>query len=120
MLTTPEHETSRTASGTRGTRSTAVIELNQDVNLDLSLALRGRWLDPNLPFVLACILSTFAACGASTVEPPPQRDLDESEHPALREITPNGAGPTVWNEFSALAAETGAINLGQVLYVAQV
>lgn len=41
-------------------------------------------------------------------------DPEELENPALREIRSSSAGPTVWSEFSALAAETGAINLGQV------
>lgn len=37
------------------------------------------------------------------------------EIPALREMKPPSASPTVWSEFSALAAETGApVNLGQV------
>lgn len=49
------------------------------------------------------------------VEPPHGSDPDEMEIPALREMKSSSAGPTVWSEFSALAAETGApVNLGQV------
>ncbi|CAN0393532.1 unnamed protein product, partial [Laminaria digitata] len=47
------------------------------------------------------------------VEPPHGADPEEFEQPALMEIKSSSAGPTVWSEFSALAAETGAINLGQ-------
>ncbi|CAM9247305.1 unnamed protein product, partial [Hapterophycus canaliculatus] len=48
------------------------------------------------------------------VEPPHGADPEELEIPALREVRSNSAGPTVWSEFSALAAETGApVNLGQ-------
>lgn len=49
-----------------------------------------------------------------SVEPPHGADPEEFEQPALMEIKSSSAGPTVWSEFSALAAETGAINLGQV------
>ncbi|CAM9251166.1 unnamed protein product [Scytosiphon promiscuus] len=48
------------------------------------------------------------------VEPPHGAGPEELEIPALREVRSNSAGPTVWSEFSALAAETGAsVNLGQ-------
>lgn len=51
----------------------------------------------------------------SEVEPPHGSDPGELEIPALREMKSSAAGPTVWSEFSALAAETGApVNLGQV------
>lgn len=51
----------------------------------------------------------------SEVEPPHGSDPDELEIPALREMKSSSAGPTVWSEFSTLAAETGApVNLGQV------
>lgn len=55
---------------------------------------------------------------AAVVEPPHGAAVEEHEHPALLEIKPSSAGPTVWSEFSGLAAETGAINLGQVHVVA--
>lgn len=48
------------------------------------------------------------------MEPPHGAAVEELEHPALLEIKSSSAGPTVWSEFSDLAAETGAINLGQV------
>lgn len=53
-------------------------------------------------------------CVPCEVEPPHAADPDDADNPALREIKSSSAGPTVWSEFSALAAETGAINLGQV------
>lgn len=48
------------------------------------------------------------------MEPPLSTDPEEVENAALREVKSSTAGPTVWSEFSALAAETGGINLGQV------
>ncbi|CBN74154.1 Kynurenine/Oxoglutarate Transaminase [Ectocarpus siliculosus] len=48
------------------------------------------------------------------VEPPHGANPEELEIPALREMKSSSAGPTVWSEFSSLAAETGApVNLGQ-------
>ncbi|CAN0251991.1 unnamed protein product, partial [Ectocarpus fasciculatus] len=48
------------------------------------------------------------------VEPPHGANPEELEIPALREMKSSSAGPTVWSEFSGLAAETGApVNLGQ-------
>lgn len=52
-----------------------------------------------------CVLKAEPRCG---------NDGGDEEIPALREIRKSSAGPTVWSEFGALAAKTGAINLGQV------
>lgn len=66
--------------------------------------------------LLTLVVSIVASLNRYVLEAEPRcgNDGGDEEIPALREIRESSAGPTVWSEFGALAAKTGAINLGQV------
>lgn len=53
------------------------------------------------------------ASGGNVAEVPKEAQEDAEEQSIIKRKLAGRAGPTVWSEFGALAAETGGVNLGQ-------